>query len=93
MSDMPEIFNCNVSECFYNQSNQCHAPAITIGADEPCCDTFLASQDHIHRQEKGMVGACHVSACQYNKEMLCGASGINVSPISSSAMCSTFSKK
>ena len=35
----PEVKNCTVMECFYNQSEICHAAAILVGSAHPACET------------------------------------------------------
>ena len=90
MKDMPPVLHCDVDNCFYNRSKNCHAPAINVGGDEPICDTFVAERQHIHRSEGSQVGACHVRTCRWNSDLLCHASGINVSPVGGHADCATF---
>ncbi len=41
---MPQVTECEMSECAYNKDNACHAMAITIGdGAHPRCDTFFRS--------------------------------------------------
>jgi len=93
MNGMPKISKCTVTNCFYNNNSECHAPAITVGSDHPACDAFVADQSHIHRKDIGLVGACHVTECRFNQEKTCQAQGITVSSHSNHADCSTFAKK
>ncbi|HEX2948009.1 MAG TPA: DUF1540 domain-containing protein [Armatimonadota bacterium] len=90
MAGMPPVSKCTVENCFYNQSQQCHAPAINVGGDHPVCDTFIPQPNHIGRKENSSVGACHVSVCKYNSDLTCNASGIFVDYHSDHADCETF---
>lgn len=89
--EIPKIIDCNVTNCVYNKNNQCHAFAITIGDDEPHCDTFCKSQVKGGINEiTGKVGACKVTDCIYNKSFECNAPGIHVSLNHGNPDCTTF---
>lgn len=91
---VPEVKVCTVNQCFYNRENECHAHAITVGSDEPICETFLQSGTHVTKHAQGEVGACHVDNCEYNKQMFCSAcSDIQVSMSGGKAICDTFEPK
>jgi hypothetical protein len=90
---MPPVSKCEVGECFYNRSMQCHAPAINVGGNHPMCDTFISEQNHINRQDTSAVGACHVNQCKYNADLTCSAAGIVVAHHTDHADCETFEQK
>lgn len=88
---VPEVKRCNVTQCFYNQNNQCNAHAITVGSEQPKCETFLKANSHTQKNDQGEVGACHISQCMYNDSMYCHAcDDIVVDWSQDSAMCTTF---
>jgi hypothetical protein len=78
-------------QCAYNQDNNCHALAITIGdGRSPDCDTFFG------QAEKGGdgsgiagVGACKVSACAHNQSLECTAGEISVGRNEDKVFCRT----
>ncbi|HEY3490093.1 MAG TPA: DUF1540 domain-containing protein [Candidatus Deferrimicrobiaceae bacterium] len=93
---MPGIAGCAVSECSFNQRNQCHALAITVGGPEKCaaCDTyFQAAKKGGVPDMTGGVGACKVEACLHNKGFECAASSINVGMHMGHADCTTFTAR
>jgi len=90
---MSKITACDVTECSYNQQNQCHALAITVGGPEvcACCDTFLhAAKKGGVPDNIGSVGACKVETCSFNSSFECGAPSIKVGLHHGHADCSTF---
>lgn len=89
-SAMPIISSCEVSDCFFNVGQSCHAPAINVGSDHPACDAYVKGSGHIGRKETGRVGACHIQECRFNDEMTCGASDIVVLGHSGHADCGTY---
>jgi hypothetical protein len=93
MNGMPVISRCEESDCFYNQGDACHAPAINVGGPHPKCDTFAPSTTHIARQPIGLVGACHVAECRYNTDLMCGARAIVVGRHDDHPDCITFELK
>ena len=91
--NMPKITACAVKDCSYNQNQQCHALAITVGGPEAyaACDTYL------HAAKKGGVadvtagvGACKVDKCSHNKSFECGAPAIKMGLHQGHADCETF---
>lgn len=88
----PEVKNCAVQECFYNQNELCHANAIMVGSGHPACDTFAKSQSGEHGvpAPTGHVGACHERDCKFNDELSCHAGAINVDRHQNHADCVTF---
>lgn len=93
--DMSSVLNCQAEDCLYNSDSTCTTFAITIGGDEPCCDTYMnksSSKGGVEGIIAG-VGACHVSNCSYNNEFECKAEGIKVSTEAGHPDCSTFKSK
>jgi hypothetical protein len=89
--NMPKINKCDAKECVYNKEGICHTPAITVGDNEPCCDTFSAmSQKGGYDEIVGGVGACKVADCAYNNSFECNASGIDVIITKGHPDCGTF---
>ena len=88
---MPQVQACEATECLYNHDGKCHTFGITVGGDEPCCDTFMQGS-----QKGGMqdiiagVGACHVSSCAFNSDFECSANAISVAMKSGHADCATY---
>ena len=84
------VLSCGAEECAYNESQECHAPAVSIGSDHAMCDTFTETA---MPQDKAMpaVAACHIGECKFNQDMACEASGINLSSHERHADCGTFS--
>ncbi|KMQ51066.1 hypothetical protein CHISP_1989 [Chitinispirillum alkaliphilum] len=92
--EIPKINNCDALDCIYNKEKICHTPAITVGDREPCCDTFLTSNQKGGFDEiVGGVGACKVSDCQFNNKFECEASGINVVMAGDHPDCGTYKSR
>lgn len=88
---MPKILSCSVQECAYNNNNQCHTLAITVGSGHPSCDTFFKAQTKGGSEDMiGGVGACREQDCRFNKALECSAQGISVAPHSGHGDCRTF---
>ncbi|MGV1005849.1 MAG: DUF1540 domain-containing protein [Candidatus Nanopelagicales bacterium] len=89
---MPIVAMCTVDGCSYNHDASCHAFAITIGAENAHCDTFIEIPLH-----GGLplvttrVGACHRADCTHNSELECSADDIKVGPGRDVADCLTYS--
>ena len=91
---VPEVKKCTVTQCFYNRSDECHAHAITVGHDQPICDTFAHATSNTEKQGAGEVGACHVTACSHNDSMFCHTcDDIVVNFDGGKAVCATFRQK
>ncbi len=91
-TQLPDILDCGATVCAYNQKNQCHAFAITVGdGDHPMCDTGIISDRKGGLPSMtGKVGACKVEHCQFNTAFECSAPGIHVGLHTGHADCSTF---
>ena len=88
--DMPSVFDCNMSDCAYNNNQQCHAMAITVGDSEPVCDTYMESAQKGGTDITGCVGACKITRCQFNESLECTAEGIHVGKHSNYPECLTY---
>ncbi|SCZ52093.1 DUF1540 domain-containing protein [Thiohalomonas denitrificans] len=93
--EMPNVSECQVSECVYNLEQACHARAITVGDGvKPGCDTYFKAGSHVKRaSEIAGVGACKVNGCQYNDDFECQAANIQVGFAGDSIDCLTFSPR
>jgi hypothetical protein len=90
---VPEVRMCNAEQCFYNSDGRCCAHSITVGSDQPLCETFMQSSSHTDRCGQGEVGACHISRCVFNDNMFCHAcDDIEVQASGEMAMCATYSE-
>lgn len=93
--EMPNVAECQVSECAYNRDQACHARAITVGDGvKPGCDTYYKTGSHVRKAtELAGVGACKVSGCQYNDDFECQAANIQVGFVGDSVDCLTFASR
>ena len=92
---MPEIDGCEMRECAYNESSQCHAIAITIGdSGDARCDTYFGFESKGGDPDQtGHVGACKMSDCVHNERLECTAGGIHVAGKGDQADCTTYRSK
>lgn len=90
--EMPEVLDCEAEDCVYNKNAQCHAMAINVGGNEPCCDTYSTGASKAGYEDSiGKVGACKVQSCIYNDSLECNApQGIRVKVVSHHADCATY---
>ncbi|PJI86585.1 DUF1540 domain-containing protein [Luteimicrobium subarcticum] len=82
--EMPQVSECSVLGCSYNDHSSCHAAAVTIGgsaAGEAQCATFIPL-DVKGGLSKVMtfVGACQRADCQHNDKLECNAASVKVGP-------------
>ncbi|MFA5516580.1 MAG: DUF1540 domain-containing protein [Desulfuromonadales bacterium] len=92
-SQMPKVSECSVSDCAYNNGQECKALAITVGEepDEPICETFFVSSTHGGVKDSvAGVGACRAAECEYNDGFECTASDISVGYLGDEPDCLTF---
>lgn len=88
---MPRVATCDMTECFFNIDETCHALAINVGTDHPACDTFIMGTAHGGVPKAlGGVGACKVESCHHNKGFLCSAPDITVGHHGGHADCKTY---
>ncbi|MBN1601282.1 MAG: DUF1540 domain-containing protein [Chitinispirillaceae bacterium] len=87
------IVECDAIDCAYNKNRQCHTHAITVGDEEPCCDTFYCARHKGGIQDViGGVGACKVEDCVYNKSLECTAKSIHIVMNMGHPDCGTYKK-
>lgn len=97
LAELPQVSECTVSGCSYNDHSACHAGAVTIGgaagSDAQCAtfiplnvkgglDTVLAS-----------VGACQRADCVHNENLTCGATAVRIGAGHDLADCLTYSPR
>lgn len=96
MLEMPQVSECTVTGCSYNDHSGCHAFAITVGGSgaDAACATFipLSSKGGLAKVI-GQVGACQRSDCQHNESLECRASSVKVGAGSDLADCLTYSPR
>ena len=91
---MPNILDCNMSDCSYNADKECHAMAITVGGTSHECDTFVMSEIKGGVKEmRGRVGACKIEMCRFNESLECSAQEIHVSQHTDHAECDSFQNR
>lgn len=91
--NMPKVNKCEVTQCCYNNAQQCHALAITVGDGVLAqCDTFTTACTVKAGDAAATagVGACKVSVCVHNKNLECAAPSIVVGRGDQPADCLTF---
>jgi len=88
---MPEVMQCQATQCAYNMDAKCHARAITVGdMNQQLCDTMFMTNMHTKRKETAGVGACRSANCKHNEDLECQAGGIDVTLSGGQAKCGTF---
>ncbi|MER6991234.1 DUF1540 domain-containing protein [Saccharopolyspora hirsuta] len=92
MMEMPLVNNCTATECAFNDHENCHALAITIGEPRHAqCDTYstapIAGGDP---DSVAHVGACKMADCRYNSHLECQAPGISVGHDQNIVDCLTY---
>ena len=91
---MPRILDCNMKDCSYNDGEECHAIAITIGSSSPMCDTFMAGESKGGVKDmRGSVGACKIDMCKFNESLECSAQEVHVGKHEDHAECDTFQNR
>lgn len=93
VQDMPQVQDCLVTSCAYNEDSHCHAGAITISGDHARCGTFVEISFRAGMERNGLVGACHRSECRYNEKLECKAGSVRVGPGADVADCLTYEPK
>ncbi|MFW5887853.1 MAG: DUF1540 domain-containing protein [Bacteriovoracia bacterium] len=90
--EMPILTECKITECAYNDKNNCHAKAITVGdSSNPRCDTYFENNQHVSSpSELAGVGACKVGPCKFNEDFSCTASEVQVGMDQGQIKCLTF---
>jgi len=93
---MPQVQQCSVDNCAYNQKHACHAMAITVGepAGDPACDTFFEAARHggVKDMTAG-VGACKTSDCKFNQDYECTANNVMIGMQHNQPDCLTYTHR
>lgn len=90
MAEDGVVLTCTVTDCSYNQAEECHADQIQVGGDHPTCDTFTNSGVVETSRAEGDVGSCDMTQCHFNSDSDCDAAGVTVSWHEQHADCMTF---
>lgn len=88
--DAAPVVTCKVTECSYNQQEQCCAQNIEVGDQHPQCDTFTTGSVQRMQQSMSKVGICNVMDCSFNASKKCDAPGITVTQHTDHADCSSY---
>ncbi|MDR0594605.1 MAG: DUF1540 domain-containing protein [Bifidobacteriaceae bacterium] len=81
LDDMSKVSECSVTGCAYNQSDACHAGAVTIagGSGHAGCATFIPlTVKGGFEAAAAAVGACQHLECAHNTDLECAAPAIQV---------------
>jgi hypothetical protein len=89
LQDMPQVQDCTVTSCSYNDSG-CRAGAITVAGANAQCGTFVEISFRGGLDRPGLVGACHRSECRFNDKLECGAPAVRVGAGADAADCLTY---
>ncbi|MBE0475872.1 MAG: DUF1540 domain-containing protein [Coriobacteriia bacterium] len=90
MQEEGSVLTCMVTQCSYNQAEECHAEEIQVGAGHATCDTFTTSGAIERARDEGEVGACDMTQCHFNSNRDCDAAGITVGSHEQHADCVTY---
>lgn len=91
---MSAIKECEATDCLYNTDGRCHTFGITVGGEEPCCDTFMqGDRKGGIASIMGGVAACHIAGCRLNSDFECTADGIRVSMKAGHPDCGTYQSR
>lgn len=92
MADFTTISDCAAVDCAFNDNHGCKAAAITVGAKDSNCTTFIALNTRGGLPvASAHVGACQRTECTHNESLLCGAKAITLS--GSTAHCESFNAR
>lgn len=83
------VLTCMVSDCSFNEADECLAPSITIGGDHAMCDMYTR-QPVSKAESDAAVANCDIAQCAFNRLRACEASGVTVGMHSQHADCATF---
>jgi hypothetical protein len=92
---MPDVRECVVTDCAFNQGRACHARAVTIGDGiHPACDTYHPNvEQRASARTRAGIGACKVDRCEWNEDLACRARSVRVAYHQGHADCVTFSPR
>jgi len=83
------VLTCHASSCSYNCSEECCAPAISVGDEHPECDMFTTREVKL-ADHSGCVTRCLVEECHFNSRGDCHAPGVTLAPHLEHADCLTY---
>lgn len=89
MTDEGCVLTCTVTQCSYNEHEECLAPAVEVGSDHPECDTYTTGPAS-RTAHDALVRMCHVRDCTFNRQEGCTATGVTVGFHAEHADCMTF---
>lgn len=96
LAEMPQVSECTVAGCSYNNHSACHAGAVTIGGHGAAaqCATFIplnvkGGLDTV----LASVGACQRADCAFNENLSCTASEVRVGAAGDLADCLTYTAR
>jgi hypothetical protein len=81
LEEMSKVAECTVTGCSYNESDACHAGAVTIAgpSGQAGCATFIPlTVKGGFGQVTAAVGACQHLECTHNANLECAAPAIQV---------------
>lgn len=92
---MPDVRECVVADCAYNNELRCHARALTIGdGAHAACDTYHPDPAlRCNARAQAGVGACKVVGCEWNEDLACRARSVRVAYHQGHADCVTYSPR
>jgi hypothetical protein len=83
------VLTCTAVDCSYNDTGQCLAGRVRIGAGRPRCETF--SHEWVTPAgPETVVESCASVACCFNSRERCVAGGVTMSLAGGEPGCLTF---
>lgn len=96
LAELPQVSECTVAGCSYNDHSTCHAGAVTIGGNgtDAQCATFIplnvkGGLDRV----LASVGACQRAECVHNENLECSAPSVRIGSGSDTADCLTYTHR
>lgn len=96
LAELPQVAECTVAGCSYNEHSSCHAAAVTIGgagSDAQCATFIPLSIKGGLDTAMSSVGACQRADCNHNEHLECTASSVRIGGGSDLADCLTFAPR
>ncbi len=90
LRELPQVSECSVASCYYNDHTNCHAPAVTIGQATSCVTFIPLSVKGGLDKVVSHVGACQRAECGHNSQLECTAASVVVGPGRDEADCLTY---
>lgn len=95
LAELPQVSECTVTGCSYNDHSSCHAGAVTIGgagADAQCA-TFIPLNVKGGLDRMASVGACQRGECVHNENLECTAPAVRIGAGADLADCLTYTTR